>query len=595
MNPYHSRTRRPRWTTIPGLLAVLALVSLLVGCGGPTPTAAIWVATVTLPPQSAIRVETATFTAAPSTPPTPAEAPLQEVQPCSLVTQQEAEAILGEPATPPQAVSGGCAFTNAKDGLYAVSVAAAQDKQTGDVMQGQAFLLGMAGVPLDQAALDQLKALSDAQDFKGFFTELVARAQGAPAVKAQLLDGVGDVGYWAWLSAQGRRQGAFVAGRGPTLVNVNLVVADSQSEQAMLDAARALADQIFGRLPARFTIAAPSAAPTPLPSPVPPQATDTPIPPAPAGTSAPPPPPPTPTATATPTPSSPPPPPQAAQWTEVPGEGTTDVSVAAVTFKKTLYLFSKGIGDNRIYVNASGDGTNWTGAKAFPSGGTTDVTPAAAVLNDTLYLFGKGIGDKRIYVSSSGDGTNWSPWKEVPGGSTTDVFLAATAFNDQLYLFGKGIGDQRIYVNSTADGANWTGWKEVPGGGTTDVNLAVSASNNILYLFSKGIGDQRIYVNSTADGVNWTGAREVPGGGTTDVGLAAVALKAGLYLFGKGVGDRRIYMNFTADGTNWTGWREVPGGGTTNVALATSGLKGTLYVFAKGIDDNRIYVISGIQ
>jgi hypothetical protein len=298
MNSHYFRPYRPRWTTIPTLAMIAVLASLLAGCDGltltsPTPTAKVWVATVTLTPQPVVQVITATFT---PTPPTmPAEAVPQEVQPCSLVTQQEAEAILGEPATPPQASGGGCAFTNAKDGLYAVSVGAAQDKQTGDIMQGQAFLLGMAGVPLDQAALDQLKALSDAQDFKGFFAELVARAQGAPAVKAQLLDGVGDVGYWAWLSAQGRRQGAFVVGHGPTLVNVNLVVADSQAEQAMLDAARALADTISSRLPARFTIAAPSAASTPVPS----QATDTAVPPAPAGTSAPPPPPPTPTTTTT--------------------------------------------------------------------------------------------------------------------------------------------------------------------------------------------------------------------------------------------------------------------------------------------------------
>ena len=107
----------------------------------------------------------------------------QEVQPCSLVTQAEAEAILGEPAAPPQETNGACAFNNAKDSLYVVSVAAAQDEQTEGILQGQAFLLGMAGAPLDQPTLDKLKALSDAQDFKGLFRR--AGSTGAESASGQ--------------------------------------------------------------------------------------------------------------------------------------------------------------------------------------------------------------------------------------------------------------------------------------------------------------------------------------------------------------------------------------------------------------------------
>ena len=68
------------------------------------------------------------------------------------------------------------------------------------------------------------------------------------------MDGVGDAAYWLWLTADPRRQGALVVARGPTLVNVNLVVADSQAEPAMLDASKVLADKVFSRLPARFVI-----------------------------------------------------------------------------------------------------------------------------------------------------------------------------------------------------------------------------------------------------------------------------------------------------------------------------------------------------
>lgn len=191
--------------------------------------------------------------------------PMQELQPCSLVTTAEVEAILGEPATAPNVISGGCAFNNAKDSLYAVSVGAAQDKQADSILQGQAMLLGFAGVQLDQAKMAQLKALSDAQDFKGFFTQLVATAQGSTVAKVQLVeDGVSDVVYWAWLTAQSRKQGAYVAVRGNTLVNVNVVVADTNSEQSMLEASQSLADKIFDRLPANFSLAEPTVASTPM-------------------------------------------------------------------------------------------------------------------------------------------------------------------------------------------------------------------------------------------------------------------------------------------------------------------------------------------
>jgi hypothetical protein len=169
--------------------------------------------------------------------------------------------------------SGGCAFNNASDSLYAVSVGAAQAGQAEGILQGQAMLLGFAGVQFDETKMAHFNLLSDAQDFKTFFTELVAAAQGSTAVKAQLVeDGVSDVVYWAWLTAQSRRQGAFVVVRGKTLVNVNVVVAESKSEQSMLEASQSLANKIFDRLPADFTLGMPTVAPTqPWPTAVPTQ------------------------------------------------------------------------------------------------------------------------------------------------------------------------------------------------------------------------------------------------------------------------------------------------------------------------------------
>jgi len=204
--------------------------------------------------------------------------PASGLEPCSLLTNAEAEAILGEPVSAPNAMSGACSYSNAKDALYMVSVAAAQDQEANGILQGQAMMLGLAGIQLDGERMTRLKTLAEAPDFKGFFTELAAAAQGAPTLKARLIEGGGsDVVYWAWITAQGRQQGAFVAARGQTLVNINIIVAGTQSEETTLASSTSLADNVFKRLPPKFTLAMPnSSPPTQQPQAAP---TNTPLPP----------------------------------------------------------------------------------------------------------------------------------------------------------------------------------------------------------------------------------------------------------------------------------------------------------------------------
>lgn len=200
--------------------------------------------------------------------PAPTQAPTQaatenqsaaNLEPCSLVTAAEAETFLAEPASAPNVNNGACVISNAKDALYVVTVAAAQDQQTNGILQGQAMLLGFTGGKLDEARMTKLKSLAATLDYKGFFTELVVAAEGSPTLKARLVeDGGSDVVYWAWITVEKRRQGAFVAVRGSTAVNINLVVADTQTEEAMLAASSSLADKIFKQLPPTFTLALPT-------------------------------------------------------------------------------------------------------------------------------------------------------------------------------------------------------------------------------------------------------------------------------------------------------------------------------------------------
>lgn len=189
---------------------------------------------------------------------------------CALVSKADVEKFFGEPANEPSAMPGGCTFTNKKDGLYAFSISAGQEKDTVNILQSQAMLLGMAGVKLDADAMAKIKSLAEALDFAGFFNELVSLSKSSSTITANLYTGGGnDLTYWAWITVPPRRSGAFTAVRKTTLVSMYLVVPETQKEETMMDEANKLANTVFGKLPEKFSIA--SVAPTlPAPTEVPP-------------------------------------------------------------------------------------------------------------------------------------------------------------------------------------------------------------------------------------------------------------------------------------------------------------------------------------
>ena len=94
-------------------------------------------------------------------------------------------------------------------------------------------------------------------------------------------------------------------------------------------------------------------------------------------------------------------------WGPIPGSGTTDVALAAAAFNNKLFLFSKGINYRRIYANIFDSADNWSSWSSWSRwaevGGTTDVALAAAAFNNQLYLFAKGINNnKSIYFNTFG-------------------------------------------------------------------------------------------------------------------------------------------------------------------------------------------------
>jgi hypothetical protein len=254
---------RVKWALILGI-CYLALACNLVGMAGisaATPTSGRLVET----PQASVNpTETQAIAPQAANPSPEASLEAQTLQPCTLITQQEAAALLETDVQAPQDINGACAYNSQPDGIYLVSVSAAQGAETENILQALFLLAGLAGAKIDQAELERLQSLAVQQDFKGFFEGLVADTQGLPSLKTRLLEGSDEAGYWAWLITDSRAEGVLAMARGDKLVNVNLIVAGTKDEEAALEAARAQADLAFQRLPARFTL--PVATETPAPS-----------------------------------------------------------------------------------------------------------------------------------------------------------------------------------------------------------------------------------------------------------------------------------------------------------------------------------------
>jgi hypothetical protein len=139
-----------------------------------------------------------------------------------------------------------------------INIAAAQDKETAGILQGQAVLTMFTGNKVSDDFTNKVRALSDAQDFKGFFSELAAAAKGSQTMTAKLFTGGGnDLVYWAWINAPPRRQGAFVAVRKNTLININVVLPDSADGNALVKSLNSLAGEAYSKLPEKFSSAQP--------------------------------------------------------------------------------------------------------------------------------------------------------------------------------------------------------------------------------------------------------------------------------------------------------------------------------------------------
>jgi hypothetical protein len=98
-----------------------------------------------------------------------------------------------------------------------------------------------------------LADFSDEQNYIGFFSALVAATKGSQTMTAKLFTGGGnDLVYWAWINAPPRRQGAFVAVRKNTIVNMNVILPETAESGTLLKTLNNLAGEAFSKLPDKF-------------------------------------------------------------------------------------------------------------------------------------------------------------------------------------------------------------------------------------------------------------------------------------------------------------------------------------------------------
>ncbi len=271
----NTRVRRYQgfWLFAPLLAAALACNT----SGGAAPTAQL-ILTSAAATASALAGPAATATPAPSTPvPTPAppsatatQAPGVSVQldPCSLMSQAEAEGLLGDKVGKATSQDGACAYADAHTRVDAVDFYAYPAAQAELVFEAHLFLLQAMHVKVDPAALAKLQKDSAAGETVAALNDLADMAIGQDNYHAERVDGLGRVALWSWNAVSTRQQAYLLAARPGAIVGMELVLGTSSSEASTKQAAIAILRRILTGLPDQFTVmgVTPTATDTPTPA-----------------------------------------------------------------------------------------------------------------------------------------------------------------------------------------------------------------------------------------------------------------------------------------------------------------------------------------
>ncbi len=202
-----------------------------------------------------------------ATPPQDQAEPVQ-LDPCSLMSQTEAEGLLGAKAGKPTLQNGACLFTEAQARVNVVSVYAYPATQAQSVLEAHVFLLQAYRVKIDPAALAKLQKDSAAGETVSALNDLADMAIGQAGYHAEKVDGLGRAALWSWNAVSTRQQGFLLAAKPGAVAGMEIVLDASSSEAVTKEALTAIVRRILTGLPDHFTVigVAPTATGTPTPA-----------------------------------------------------------------------------------------------------------------------------------------------------------------------------------------------------------------------------------------------------------------------------------------------------------------------------------------
>jgi len=186
--------------------------------------------------------------------PTPPPGPVVQLDPCSLLSQAEAESLLGAKANSPTVQNGACVYSEAQKRVTVVNVYAYPAAQAGSVFEGHVLLLRGYQVTLDPAALARLKADSASGDMVAALNDLTGMAVGQSNYHAEKVDGLGRAALWSWNAVSSVQQAYLLAAKPRAVVGMELVLGPSSQEAATRQAVAAIIQRILTGLPDRFVV-----------------------------------------------------------------------------------------------------------------------------------------------------------------------------------------------------------------------------------------------------------------------------------------------------------------------------------------------------
>jgi hypothetical protein len=176
------------------------------------------------------------------------------IDPCSLVTVDEASAIAGVPASAPISAGGTCLYFNPGSTTTGVTLNVIPASQA-QVFVGQYVpALKAGGLTLDQATVDKLTQDAGAGDMPAAAADLQALLSGIQAYHIQPVQGIGSAAFWYSNTSTPIPEVALYAAKPGALVVLSLRGTTATQIAAAQPQMETLVKRILNNLPDNFTL-----------------------------------------------------------------------------------------------------------------------------------------------------------------------------------------------------------------------------------------------------------------------------------------------------------------------------------------------------